>query len=248
MVGLYRQILFPLPACYIFYCLFSVLGWYIPQKTNIHTPPGFLGLQSTCSPRLLGYLVMLLDSVLSLCGVGGWMNETRAWSPHSSCWDCSCNFRAFRVSVNLPRNPGPETGCILSRKIDAEEPVCATPKTSETDDCKISVPYSVMLTTVLLTPICITCPQCLFMLRQTIPKGHLKLFFKTIQVPFHLPADCSVHSFIMKMFSPSAIITETENSSSPPIPFWRRVRWLRNHTLHSHLQWFMSSVWTGSLP
>lgn len=100
---------------------------------------------------------MLLHSILSLYGVGGWMNETRARSPHSSCWDCSCNFRAFRVSVNLPRNPVPETGCVLSRKTGAEEPVYAIPKTSDTGVCK-------MLTIVLLTPICITCPQCLFVL------------------------------------------------------------------------------------
>lgn len=72
------------------------------------------------------------------------------------------------------------------------------------------------------------------LLRQTIPKGHFKLFFPTIQVPFQLPADCSVHSFIVKVFSPSAIITETEDSSGLPIPFWRRTRWWRN-TLHSHL-------------
>lgn len=32
-----------------------------------------------------------------------------------------------------PRNPVPETGWILSRKTDAEEPVCAFPKTNETD-------------------------------------------------------------------------------------------------------------------
>lgn len=118
-----------------------------------------------------------------------------------------------------PRNPVPETGCVLSRKTGAEEPVCAIPKTSDTDVCKIYVPYSVMLTIVLLMPICITCPQCLFMLvlySQTIAKEHLKLFF--IQVPFQLPAECSVHSFIMKVFSPSAIIVETENSSGLPIP------------------------------
>lgn len=40
-----------------------------------------------------------------------------------------------------PRNPVPETGCILSRKSDAEEPFCAILKTRETDVCKIYVPY-----------------------------------------------------------------------------------------------------------
>lgn len=104
MVGMYRYSFHYQPATFST-VYFEFLDYTYHKKPNIHTPPGFLDLQSTCSPHLLGLWVILLHSVLSLYGFGGWMNETRAWSPHSSCWDCSCNFRAFRVSVNLPRNP-----------------------------------------------------------------------------------------------------------------------------------------------
>lgn len=104
MVGLYRYSFHYQPATFST-LYFEFLDYTYHKKPNKHTPPGFLGLQSTCSPHLLGHWVILLHSVLSLYRAGGWMNETRAWSPHSSCWDCSCNFRAFRVSVNLLRNP-----------------------------------------------------------------------------------------------------------------------------------------------
>lgn len=56
--------------------------------------------------------------------------------------------------------------------------------------------------------------SCLSSAQTDTSKGHLKLFFKAIQVSFQLPADCSIHSFIMKMFSPSAIITKTETFRS----------------------------------
>lgn len=113
--------------------------------------------------------------------VDEWMNEwNQSMEPTQQLLALLLQFQSIQGNckpTEKPRNPGPETGCVLSRKTDAEEPGCATPKTSEADDCKIWVPYSVML-----TPICILCPQCIFMLvlcsDRQFPKGILNYYFK----------------------------------------------------------------------
>lgn len=172
--------------------------------------------------------VWLLDSVLLLYRVGGWMNETRAWSPHSSCWDCSRNFRAFSVSSQKRKpteKPSPWNTKYFLEVYSTERLILKrlymlslkqVGLIFSLTNSKIYVPQSVVFTLVLLTVVHIGSPQCLFCAcpldRQTIPKGHLRLFFKTMEAPLQLPVDCSVHYFIMKMFSPSAIIRESQET------------------------------------
>lgn len=102
--SLQTDTVFPLPTCYISCYLFWVTTWYISWKTNTCTPPGSRACRASapCICQDIGNCrrnsVWLLDSVLSLYRVSGWMNESSAWSPHTSCWDCSRNFRAFSVS------------------------------------------------------------------------------------------------------------------------------------------------------
>lgn len=151
------------------------------------------------------------------------MKETRAWSPHSSCWDCSWNFRAFRVSVNLLRNPETQSLKldVYSAESDAEEPFCAILKTRETD-CKIYVPYWVMLTIVLLTPIGTICPQCLFMLvlcsDRQFPKGILNYSLKLSKSLYNYQETAQYITLSWRCFLPQPSLLR-QKTSGLPIPF-----------------------------
>lgn len=186
MVGLYRQILFPLPTCYIFYCLFWVPGWCIKKPKNKYT---YTSRVPGLTEHLLPTFVGILGNALGHCTVtvwGWWVNEwNQSTEPTQQLLGLLLQFQSIQGKckpTEKPRNPVPETECRLSRRTEAEETVCAIPKTSESDVCKINVPYSVMLTIVLLTPVCITCPQWLFMLflcsDRQFPKGILNYSLK----------------------------------------------------------------------
>lgn len=232
--SLQTDTVFPLPTCYISCYLFWVTTWYIPWKTNTCTPPGSRACRASapCIWQDIGNCrrnsVWLLDSVLSLYRVSGWMNETSAWSPHTSCWDCSRNFRAFSVSSQKRKpteKPSPWNTKYFLEVYSTERLILKrlymlslkqVGLIFSLTNSKIYVPQSVVFTLVLLTVVRIRSTRCLFCAcpldRQTIPKGHLRLFFKTMGAPLQLPVDCSVHYFTMKMFSPSAIIRESQET------------------------------------
>lgn len=120
----------------------------VPGITE-HLLPTFVGIVGNASAQY------------SVTVWGWWVNEwNQSTEPTQQLLGLLLQFQSIQGEckpTKKPRNPVPETGCVLSRKTGAEEPVYAIPKTSDTDVCK-------MLTIVLLTPICITCPQCLFVL------------------------------------------------------------------------------------
>lgn len=192
--GWFVQILFPLPTCYVFYCLFWVLGWYIPQKTKYTYTSRVPGLTEHLLPTFVG----VLGNPFARCSVtvwGWWVNEwNQSMEPTQQLLGLLLQFQSIQGKVNLPRNPVPETGWILGRKTDAEEPFCAIPKTSEAV-CRI-----------LLTPICITCPQCLFMLvlcsDRQFPKDILNYSFQLSKSLFNYQQTAQYIPLLWRCFLP----------------------------------------------
>lgn len=199
------QILFPLPTCYIFCCLFWVLGWYIPRKTKYTYTSRVPGLTEHLLPTFAGVLGNPFAQS-SVTVWGWWVNEwNQSMEPTQQLLALLLQFQSIQGKCKPTEKPSPWSWVCTQQK-----DWCWRAFVQSLKQVRLMFAESVYPTWLcsqlffshLFVSHVPSASSCLSSAHTDIPKGHFKLFFNLSKFLFNYQQTAQYIPLLWRCFLP----------------------------------------------